>query len=51
MSTTIKSVVYKTQETEGFLSHLAGNIKAAVGRDSDLLLNHPAIYTCLEKQG
>lgn len=44
MSTTIKPVVYKTQETEGFLSHLAGNIKAAVGRDSDLLLNHPAIY-------
>jgi hypothetical protein len=44
MATTIKPVMYKTQETAGYLSHLADDIKAAVGNDSDLLLNHPAVY-------
>jgi hypothetical protein len=44
MATTIKPVMYKTQETAGYLSHLADDIKNTVGNDSDLLLNHPALY-------
>ena len=44
MPTTIKPIVYKTQEVSGFLDTLADDIKATVGSDADLLLNHPAIY-------
>jgi hypothetical protein len=44
MATTIKPVVFKTQETDGYLDHLADDIKISVGNDADLLLNHPAIY-------
>lgn len=44
MGTTIKPVMYKTQEVAGYLDHLADDIKASVGVDADLLLNHPAIY-------
>lgn len=44
MPTTIKPIVYKTQEVSGYLDTLADDIKAAVGTDADLLLNHPAIY-------
>lgn len=44
MGTTIKPVVYKTQEVSGYLNHLAEDIKSSVGVDADLLLNYPAIY-------
>lgn len=44
MATTIKPVVFKTEEIAGYLNNLADNIKTSIGADSDLLLNHPAIY-------
>lgn len=44
MATTIKPVVYKTQEVAGYLDTLADDIKASVGKDADLLLKHPALY-------
>ena len=44
MATTIKPIVYKTQEKTGYLEHLADDIKKKIGKNADLLLNHPAIY-------
>lgn len=44
MATTIKPVVFKTQEIAGYLDNLAVDIKTSIGTDADLLLNHPAIY-------
>lgn len=44
MATTIKPVVFKTQEIAGYLDNLADDIKTSIGTDADLLLNHPAIY-------
>ena len=42
--TTINPVFYKTMETPGYIDVLANNIKKTVGKDADLLLDHPAIY-------
>lgn len=44
MGTTIKPVFYTTKETANYTEHLAEDIKKALGRDADLLLDHPAIY-------
>lgn len=44
MATTIKPIVYITQEEAGYLDNLEDDIKKAVGTDADLLLDHPAIY-------
>ena len=46
MSTTIKPVVYKTEETAEFLNTLTENIKKdpKVSPNAYLLLDHPAIY-------
>lgn len=44
MSTTIKPVVYTTNETKNFTINLADDIKKTIGKDADLLLDHPAIY-------
>ena len=44
MATSIKPIVYKTQEVAGYISHLSDDIKNVIGADADLLLNHPAIY-------
>ena len=44
MSTSIVPVIYSEDEVEGYLDDLSGKIKASVGTDSDLLLDHPAIY-------
>ena len=44
MATTIRPVFYKTQETKDYTNHLAADIKKALGKDADLLLDHPAIY-------
>lgn len=42
--TTIQPVFYTIKETNGYLDNLAQNIKNDVGKDADLLLDHPAIY-------
>ena len=42
--TTISPIFYKTMETQGYIDVLANNIKKTVGKDADLLLDHPAIY-------
>ena len=44
MGTTIKPVMYKTEEIPGYLNHLIDDIESSVGADADLLLSHPAIY-------
>ena len=44
MGTTIKPVMYKTQEIEGYLNSLSENIKNSLGKDADLLLNYPVVY-------
>ncbi len=44
MGTTIKPIIYKTQEVSGYLSTLADDIKDSAGSDADLLLNYPAVY-------
>lgn len=44
MPTTITPIMYKAQEVSGYLDSLADNIKAKIGKDADLLLNHPAVY-------
>lgn len=37
-------IVYKTQEVQGYLDHLAEDIKREKGRNADLLLDYPVIY-------
>ena len=37
-------IFYSCEETGEFLDHLAENIKKKVGKDADLLLDHPSIY-------
>lgn len=44
MPTTITPIMYKAQEVSGYLDSLADDIKATIGKDADLLLNHPAVY-------
>lgn len=44
MPTTIAPVFYSTKETKGYLTHLSDDIKAALGKDADLLLERPCIY-------
>ncbi len=44
MSTSISPVFYSDFEYDGYLDTLSSNVKVAIGEDSDLLLNHPAIY-------
>lgn len=44
MATSIAPVFYKTQEINGYTAKLPAEIKMDVGKDADLLLNHPAIY-------
>lgn len=51
MATTIKPVFYKTPETAGYLDNLENDIKASVGKDADLLLNHPVIYVHVWRSG
>ena len=44
MATSIRPIIYKTQEVSGYLDTLADDIRAKKGSDADLLLNYPAIY-------
>lgn len=44
MGTTIKTVMYKTQETTGYFNHMENDIIASIGIDADLLLKHPVVY-------
>ena len=44
MPTTIRPLIYKCQETPGFLSTLKENIIAFAGDDAELLLDYPVVY-------
>lgn len=44
MGTTIKPVFYMDLERDGYLDSISKTIKDKVGKDADLLLDHPAIY-------
>ena len=44
MSTTIKPIIFKCQETPGYLSSLESKIKSFAGKDADLLLEYPVVY-------
>ena len=44
MGTTIAPVFYTDIEKENYLESLSTRIKSKVGKDADLLLDHPAIY-------
>ena len=44
MATGINAVFYACSETENYLDTLTDKIKQSIGKDSDLLLDHPTIY-------
>ncbi len=44
MGTTIQPIIFKTQETPGFLNSLEASIKSKYPKDYDLLLNYPVVY-------
>ncbi len=44
MATSIKPIFYKSLEVNGYLDNLSDNIKQAIGKESDLLLDHPGVY-------
>ncbi len=44
MGTTVAPIFYTELEKKDYLDSLASNIKSKIGKDADLLLNHPAIY-------
>lgn len=44
MGTTIKPVSYIAEEKNSFLNTLEETIKKELGKDADLILNHPVVY-------
>ena len=44
MATGIKPIFYKAHEIKGYLDNLSNDVKKSIGRDADLLLEHPGIY-------
>lgn len=44
MSTSKQPIYYKTKETKDYIDCLLSDVRSAVGKDSDILLNYPAIY-------
>ncbi len=44
MSTSKQPIYFKTKETKDYIDCLLSDVRSAVGKDSDILLNYPAIY-------